>query len=192
MTGCGGNVLPPSPRHSRENGNPRVQPRPGSRNPPSSPRPPPRPSPKTGIASDPPGSGNVLPPVIPVKTGIHASNPDRGAGIPRHPPVMPPSPPSPRHSRENGNPRVQPRSWSRNARHPPAWVPPACPDRAPIPAIPGRRLSRLWWSRIAPGGPSRGIARCPPPPAGCSGCFPWPWGRLWPERWPPERSCPGR
>ena len=32
---------------------------------------------------------HVLPPVIPVKTGIHASNPDRRAGMPVIPPVIP-------------------------------------------------------------------------------------------------------
>ena len=40
----------------------------------------------------------VIPPVIPVKTGIHASGPTGEQECPS----------SPRHSRENGNPRVRP------------------------------------------------------------------------------------
>ena len=65
----------------------RVQPRPWSRNA--------RPSPsvipvKTGIHASNPARGAgmpvVIPPVIPVKTGIHASNPARGAGMPVLPP----------------------------------------------------------------------------------------------------------
>ena len=154
-----------------------------------------------GNARPPPAMPPCPPPVIPVKTGIHASAPS-GSRNARASSVIPPARvSSPRHS--PGPPPVipvktgihasNPDRESRNARViPPLGSRPLALDRAPIPAIPGRRLSRLWWSRIGPGGPSRGIARCPPPPAGCSGCFPWPWGRLWPERWLPERSCPGR
>ncbi len=65
-----------SPRHSRENGNPHVRPDRGA-----------------GIPGIPPPCPRIIPPVIPVKTGIHASNPDQGAGMPasspRHPPVIP-------------------------------------------------------------------------------------------------------
>ena len=82
-----------SPRHSRENGN-ATRPTPIEER--ESPCPPPVSCPRIL----PPSSS----PVIPVKTGIHASDPIGEQECPpssRHSPMS-----SPRHSRENGNPRV--------------------------------------------------------------------------------------
>ena len=132
-------VIPP--RHSRENGNPRVRPDRGA-----------------GLHVIPPSCPRIIPSVIPVKTGIHASdpdqgagihasNPDRGAGMPVIPPsvipvktgihaiapVIPATPRHPRHtpslppchSRENGNPRDCPRH------SPPHPAIPATPRHSP-------------------------------------------------------------